>query len=368
MCSHENPDFLREQIVTYLGNKRALFGFIGGVLKQVKGELALDKISICDMFTGSGAAARFFKAHSSRLVVNDLEDYAVVLAECYLSNRETVPFKRIERAREDLKKHLMQHGLEPGFISRLYAPRDDKNIQKGERVFFTTRNANYIDLARRYIDTLDEDIKCYLLAPLIYEASVKNNTSGVFKGFYKNSKTGIGQYGGNGRNALSRICADIDIPMPVFSNYSCATDIFKMDANALAESLDEVDLMYLDPPYNQHPYGSNYFMLNLVCNYKEPENISRVSGIPKDWNRSKYNRPSLAKDTLFDLCRKARCRYLLLSFNSDGFIAKDEMEKMLSELGRVKTFEQRYNTYKASRNLDTRDTHVNEYLYLIKKC
>ena len=40
-----------------------------------------------------------------------------------------------------------------------------------------------------------------------------------------------------------------------------------------------LDLVYLDPPYNQHPYGSNYFMLNVIAN-NQTTKISKVSGIP----------------------------------------------------------------------------------------
>ena len=366
MLNKENPDFLSDQLVTYLGNKRALVGFIGQTLETVKAELGKEKLNICDIFTGSGATARFFKAHSHKLIVNDLENYVEALSKCYLTNKEDVPFARLEDEMKKLKSHL-EKDLHPGFISRLYAPKDDENITKGERVFFTTRNANYIDTARQYMENMDESIRHFFIAPLIFEASVKNNTSGVFKGFYKNSHTGIGQFGGNGRNALSRIMADIDIPMPIFSNFSCDVEIFKEDANILAENLPTVDLMYLDPPYNQHPYGSNYFMLNLVCDYKCPQAVSRVSGIPTDWNRSDYNREKTARDTLYDLCRKAKAKYLLISFNSEGFISKNEMEEMLSEIGEVRTFQQRYNAYKASRNLYGRDVHINEYLYLIKK-
>ena len=32
----------------------------------------------------------------------------------------------------------------------------------------------------------------------------------------------------------------------------------------------DLDLAYFDPPYNQHPYGSNYFMLNLLVHYRRP--------------------------------------------------------------------------------------------------
>ena len=63
----------------------------------------------------------------------------------------------------------------------------------------------------------------------------------------------IGQFGGNGRNALQRIMADIELKYPVFSNFSCPVHIYRQDVSKLPPRLPHVDLAYLDPPYNQHP-------------------------------------------------------------------------------------------------------------------
>jgi adenine-specific DNA-methyltransferase len=43
-----------------------------------------------------------------------------------------------------------------GFISELYAPKDDKNIKADERVFYTSRNAMYIDTVRQIIGKLPQ--------------------------------------------------------------------------------------------------------------------------------------------------------------------------------------------------------------------
>jgi adenine-specific DNA-methyltransferase len=249
----------------------------------------------------------------------------------------------------------------------MYAPNDEKNIQAGERCFFTPRNARYIDTACQLIAKLPANIRHYFIAPLITEVSVKNNTSGVFKGFYKNSNSGIGQYGGNGRDAISRIMRDIALPFPVFSRFSCPTHIYCEDSNTLAEQLPSMDLVYMDPPYNQHPYGSNYFMLNLVNEYKRPIEVSDVSGIPTNWKRSAYNKPQAAFNALSHLCHTLDTRFLLISFNSEGFIAKDQMLTMLSSIGTTKIIEKQYNTFRGSRNLRARDLHVKEYLFLVDK-
>ncbi len=363
----EKPEYLSEQIITYIGNKRALLDFIGVAVSEVKHDLKKDKLDIVDFFSGSGIVSRYMKQHADKLYVNDLEKYAETINKCYLTNEEEVDKKTLDKYYNSIKDKLDNEPLKSGFISELYSPKDDQDIKKDERVFYTVRNANYIDTARQLIEEIPEPYRTFLLAPLIYEASVHNNTSGVFKGFYKNSKTGIGQYGGNGRNALQRILSDIEIKKPIFSNFSCDVFISREDANELVNELPEVDLAYMDPPYNQHPYGSNYFMLNLIDTYEKPTDISKVSGIPKGWNKSDYNSKKTAKESMRKLCENVKAKYLLISFNDEGFISKDDMVDLLSDIGEVKVFDKEYNTFRGSRNLSGRDIHVKEYLYLVKK-
>jgi len=131
--------------------------------------------------------------------------------------------------------------------------------------------------------------------------------------------------------------------------------------------MGDLDLAYFDPPYNQHPYGSNYFMLNLIVNYEEPQEISDVSGIPVDWKRSAYNIRRKALDQLNDLVSVTPARFLLVSFNDEGFISPDEMRQTLSAQGDVREMQLKYNTFRGSRNLADRSTHVTEHLFLVKR-
>ncbi len=363
----ENQKYLTEQIITYLGNKRSLLSFIGMAVDDIRRELGREKLDIADLFSGSGVVSRYFKGHARTLYVNDLEQYCQRINRCYLTNADSVDHCLLDRYFQRVRTVLEQEPLRAGFITRMYSPEDDASIKAGERVFYTTRNAMYIDTARQLLEEIPEPYQTFLLAPLLYEASVHNNTSGVFKGFYKNSKTGIGQYGGDGRNALTRILGDIQLKKPVFSRFSCDVHLFQQDANLLAEQLPEVDLAYLDPPYNQHPYGSNYFMLNLIDSYRCPHEVSTVSGIPKAWNKSAYNKKQTAGEAMFDLCSRLKANYLLISFNSEGFISKEEMVSMLEQLGEVKVFDKEHNTFRGSRNLSNREIHVTEYLYLVRK-
>jgi len=139
------------------------------------------------------------------------------------------------------------------------------------------------------------------------------------------------------------------------------------DANVIADCVEAVDVAYIDPPYNQHPYGSNYFMLNLIADYIEPTSISEVSGIPQNWNRSPYNKKALSRDTFSDLAQRIDAKYLLISFNSEGFISLDEMSGLLKKIGKLRILETKYNAFRGSRNLKGRNIHVKEYLYLVEK-
>ena len=358
--------FLTTQILTYLGNKRSLLPFIGGGVERVKRELGRSKITFFDAFSGSGIVSRFMKRHASLIVANDLEPYSEVVNKCYLTNRSTIDFGEFEGVFRDWVAYAASHLVE-GVITRNYAPADDGNIREGERAFYTRRNAVLLDSARAALDaTVPDKYFNLLLAPLLAEASIHANTSGVFKGFYKNRR-GVGEFGGEGKNAVSRICGEIRLQKPVLSEFDCDSIVTRGDANKVAETIPAVDLAYFDPPYNQHPYGSNYFMLNLLVANKPPAGASAVSGIPKDWNRSQYNRRREAEDALFSLLRKTPAKYLLVSYNSEGFIAKERFLAFLNSLGETTPLEIEYNTFRGSRNLRNRPIKVTEYLFLVKR-
>ena len=211
------------------------------------------------------------------------------------------------------------------------------------------------------------------LAPLIYEASVHTNTSGVFKGFYKN-KQGIGQFGGEGKNALQRICGKIDPQFPVFCPNETENIIISADASTvvkdtkIVEQAKGIDITYIDPPYNQHPYGSNYFMLNAIAMCKCPEEISKVSGIPKDWNRSIYNKRVEGVMQLLKDIENVDSKYVLLSYSSEAYLPIKDMVAELAKIGLITNLQEiDYNVFRGSRNLSSRPKKLQEYLITIRK-
>ena len=363
-------EYLTEHLITYLGNKRKLLSFINTGIEKVKKSLNKERLSMWDGFSGSGCVARLFKSHASKLYVSDLESYSDTVNKCYLANRSDIDMSRVVKAIEYLNEHKLDHA-KIGFIEKNYAPKDDNNIQFGERVFFTNKNAKIIDNIRRKIrekyesDPKNNDLVPFLLAPLIVETSIHTNTSGVFKGFHK--KDGIGHFGGAGENALVRIMGEISLKMPIFSADECKTNVYQGDINKVVKKIPEIDVAYFDPPYNQHPYGSNYFMLNIVNNYDDPAIQDGVSGIIQDWNRSQYNKDKTAENSMIDLIENTKAKYIIFSYNDEGIIGINAFKDILCKYGNVECMRQAYHTYRGSRNLQDRDTKVSELLWMLEK-
>ncbi len=365
---NENPDFLTSQIITYIGNKRSLIYDIESQIREICTVLGKERLCTADLFSGSGIVARMMKQYSSEITVNDLENYSYMINDCYLSNKSEFDSKKYDSYREEILRRAEGHKVE-GIISEHYAPKDSGDIKKDERVFYTRENALIIDTYRKLIDEVVDDVpfRKFFLAPLITEASIHVNTSGVFKGFYKDKSTGLGCFGGKGKNALSRIEGTIQLEKPVLSDHECKKNLHQEDTIVISKKLSGLDLVYLDPPYNQHPYGSNYFMLNLILKNRIEASTSRVSGIPSDWNRSLFNRKAHALTSMEETVAALDSKFVIVSYNSEGFISFDEMTSMLEKYGNLKTVSIKYNAFRGSRNLRERPIHVSEYLFVLQK-
>jgi adenine-specific DNA-methyltransferase len=364
----EDPDYLTRQLVTYIGNKRALLSPIQEAVELVCTRLGRDRLRILDAFSGSGVVSRMLKRYADQLVVNDIEDYARVISTCYLTNRSDFPSDRVHTAVDRLNDEVAcRCDPDKGFIEQLYAPHDDDRITAEDRVFYTTENARRLDAYRKLIGLEPAELQPWLLGPLLSAASIHANTAGVFKGFYKDRTTGVGRFGGSGEDALSRIRATISLQAPILSNYESQVTVHQLDANALVAQHGGFHLAYFDPPYNQHPYGSNYFMLNLLVTYEEPQEISKVSGIPTNWRRSRYNVRTESLRQLRELITSVDATFVLLSYNDEGFIPIDQMRHLIEATGTVEEVQIPYTTFRGSRNLHGRSPHVTEHLFLVDK-
>tara|TARA_Y100001958_G_C21222783_1_gene548121 strand:- start:332 stop:1471 length:1140 start_codon:yes stop_codon:yes gene_type:complete len=357
-------NYLSTGLITYIGNKRSLVSEIEKCVIDIKKELKKDKLVSFDGFAGSGVVSRMLKYHSSVLFINDMEEYSNIINQCYLT--EPSEEKRLQIQHYIKELNQLDFNKE-GIICKEYSPKETDNIQNGERAFYTRENALIIDTIRNKIDDYPDEYFNYLISPLLVKASINVNTSGVFKGFHK--KKGIGHFGGkNEDNTTTRITKKIVLDPPLFSDqdHKCKVFFRNQDINTLIPTLGEFDITYLDPPYNQHPYGSNYFMLNIILKNEITGDLSDVSGIPDNWNRSNYNYKKSALKSMKDLLKIIKSKYIILSYNDEGIISKSQMIQLFNELDLgyiLKEIE--YDTYKGCKNLKNRNKKVTEYIWII---
>jgi adenine-specific DNA-methyltransferase len=336
-------DFVKQPMITYIGNKRKLVNTIETIVERLQPQTCVDA------FSGSGVVSRMLLSHSKKLYVNDLELYCQILSDCFLKTPSWAD-------QNDISKHIEEMNTCPdkiGLFTDMYA--------SDTRQFYTPENGRRIDGMLDYIEKyVPNHLKPYCLGPLLIKASIHTNTSGVFKGFHK------GGWGGKGGHARDRITKRIEVECPIWLEKGGEVEVHRQDACEFLKDLPKVDLIYLDPPYNQHPYGSNYFMLNLICTNERPHTVSKVSGIPGDWNKSQYNYKNKIREAMELTLRLAtqKAKHTLVSYNNEGFIKPDEWDEILKSYTYEK-IEIDYSCYKGSRNLKNRSTKVTEYLFII---
>ena len=378
-----NTDYIKNHLIAYIGNKRRLLDLLLEAIASIekKGSTPLDKAGFfIDYFAGSGVVSRLAKELGFSVISNDWEYYAKVINKSFLENSSDILKEfSTEGGLEKILKKLNDRNDTPspedGYISKYYCPSSDEdpNVER-ERMFYTQNNGKLIDNIRSEIeklyidkkDVLSQKKKELLLALLLYQSSLRANTSGVFKGFHKG-------FGGTKGDALSRILANVRLEMPTLSDKTNYCKVFQSNANHLSKKLKnkiKAEIVYLDPPYNQHQYGSNYHMLNTIAKNDKPDISKKFfhngkktdkSGIRKDWTktRSTYCYKQTAIHAFKNLIENINAKYLLVSYSTEGIIDFDEMLNILSTKGKVNIVTTGYTRFRGGKqSLKTKTKNI----------
>jgi adenine-specific DNA-methyltransferase len=409
-------DYLSRQIIPYIGNKRKLLPLIHRAMEQVFPHGFSDK-TFLDPFAGSGIVSRFAKYLGFEVFSNDWELYSYLSCYAFLKINLTdlgdmfAAWGGLDGMLDHLNS-LPPPPSEREFIARYYSPRDDALADyRKERLFYTRENGLIIDKIRNEIERIypftirpdfergasvqssgaddavatapiaapidgandckeDEQAayseKALLLALLIHGAATHTNTSGVFKAYHKG-------FGGFSRDALSRILKPIFLLRPPLWDSHRPQHVCMMNAAVLLEHLGdrEFDIAYLDPPYNQHQYGSNYHLLNTIALWDRVSPGDRETGgkagIRKDWvlTRSDYCYRDSAVYAFTALLKKLKARYIFISYSTEGIISFDVLMKLCAEKGKVELFTDEYVKYRGGRQSIHRLNHNVEFVIII---
>lgn len=363
----------------YIGNKTRLLPFLTGALDLlgVRGTIA------CDPFAGTASVGRALKGRGWRVHSGDVMalSYAFQVARVVLDRTPSLDARLISAARRSggrspeasLRSVLADLSALPpshGFVSEHYSPAGCAAAVHG-RMYFTSENAGRIDAIRERIDRwagdglLDRDREQLLLATLLQAADRVANTTGVYASFVKSWQP----------NAVRSLeLRPVRPGAPPRPEATGCTAFLGAAADLVART-GAVDLLYLDPPYNERQYPGYYHIPELIARgWRDPPALRGKTGlIPDDGLRSEWCRRGRCEQALREVLDRADARHVLLSYNDEGLIPTARVEEVLREAGDPDSYrrlEQAYRRYRSDTDGPSRryrGDRVRERLHYVRR-
>lgn len=340
----------------YIGNKTRLLDFIDESLS----DFGVPKSGIfIDIFSGTASVGRHFKERGYKIISNDFMTYSYYAQYVFIKMNKEPKFSKITSDGIDgVLKILNDCKLrKQGYVFNNYAPSGNKGRQ-----YFSDDNAERIDAIRDRIENWKEkgllsvDEYIYLVYLLIDSADFVANISGTYGAYLKIWRS----------MALKKIHLS---PVDFFDN-KLKNQVFNKDSNILINDI-EGDIMYIDPPYNERQYASNFHVLESLAVWDKQE-LKGKTGL-RDYTNQKSNYCSkhTATDSLNYLIEKANVKYLALSYNNEGIIPKDEIVRILNAKGKCKEYTMDYRRFRTEKDNEHRhykdvNDKVVEHLYVVK--
>lgn len=291
-------------MIKYLGSKRTLVPVLGGIAEAVGAETAVD------LFTGTTRVAQEFKRRGLHVTALDTASYAEVLARCYIeTDARSVDVTRLRSILEELAALPGR----AGYVTRVFC--EDSR-------YFQPHNGQRIDAIREHLADhyAADELLPILLTALLLAADRVDSTTGVQMAYLK-------QWAPRSYNEL-------DLKMPEMLPGSGRS--VRGDALELIETLPPVDLAYLDPPYNQHRYFTNYHVWETLIRWDAPEayGVARKRIDSRDpETKSAFNSRRQMPDALASVISRVRASTVVVSYNNESWVAPETIVAALRDAG-----------------------------------
>jgi len=354
----------------FIGCKENLLDYIEFFIKErdIKGEV------FCDLFAGTASVGKHFKKLGYKIISTDILYFSYVLQKVYIEQNKYPKFYKLIKGlgikplktsslfeNEDLNARSVVRYLDniegrEGFVYKNYSP-EGTNDQKYVRRYFTGENAKRIDAIREKIeewkqtDLINEEEYFYLICSLIEAIPFVSNISGTYGAFLKDWD----------KRAFKRLT----LVAPIIIESKVSHKVFNEDGVALLDKIRKIDILYLDPPYNERQYAPNYHILETVAKWDKPK-IKGVTGLREYANqKSEFCNVGTALKAMEEIVKKENFRHLVLSYNSEGIMPEEEILVLLNKYGKTEILEQDYQRFKSNSKGELKQK-VKEKLYYMK--
>jgi adenine-specific DNA-methyltransferase len=289
-------------VIKYIGSKRTLVPLIASVAER------LPVRSACDLFAGTTRVGQALRRLGLVVHSNDLATYSEVLGRAYIEAED------VDRAPlEAVLRELQALPGRDGWFTEAFCRRSR---------YFQPGNGARIEAVREAIDgySLPPVERALLLTALLLAADRVDSTTGLQMAYLKSWS--------------ARSFNDLELRLPEAVPGPPGT-VTRLDANELAPSLDS-DLVYVDPPYNQHSFFSNYHVWETLMRWDAPETYGvACKRVDCRENRSAYNSRRQAPAAFAELLAAIPARWLLVSVSDEGFHDVSELGTLLAGIGYV---------------------------------
>ncbi len=313
-------------MIKYIGSKRRLVPVLARICEAAGARTALD------LFTGTTRVAQAFKAQGVHVTAVDTARYAEAFARTYIETDAAATDTRSLRA---AIAHLNALPGQPGYVHETFSQ---------QARFFQPQNAARIDAARDCIESEYAGSPLYplLLTSLIEAADRVDSTTGVQMAYVK-------QWAPRSFNPLELRVPEL-LPGPGRAIRGDAVALTRrgigtggvdpiVSTSAVdARELGHFDLAYLDPPYNQHRYFTNYHVWETLVAWDAPEayGVARKRVDARDpETHSPFNSKRTMPDALASVVRSVSCDLLVLSYNNESWLDVSELEAICAESSTV---------------------------------
>ncbi|ONI45251.1 DNA adenine methylase [Candidatus Epulonipiscioides gigas] len=305
----------------YLGNKYKLLDFISEVVDSH----CKDINTIADIFAGTGAVASVFI--DKKVITNDLMYSNYMCHVAWFGNEEFSEDKIIDY----IMYYNNMNTIEKNYMTENFA-----------NTFFSFDDCSKIGFIREDIEKsfisgkINERERALLITSLLYAMDKIANTCGHYDAYRRNAEFG------------KKI--ELSVPQPSKTNQN--NICYNKDANELVCDI-EVDLVYIDPPYNSRQYCDAYHVLENVAKWEKPE----VFGVARKMDRTalKSDYCTIKATKVFeDLIKNIKAKYIVLSYNnmaekgndrSNAKISDDDIMRILEAKGEVQVFSSNYKAF-----------------------
>lgn len=344
--------------MNYIGSKYSLINFLkSSVAKtlELNGETrSPSDMVFADLFAGTGVVSAAFMQDGYSIIANDVQYFSYVMTKHVIENSGNLDEVRCMQLIDELNN---VQGVE-GFIYKNYCYEGTEG-QEFRRMYFTEHNAKKCDGIRLAIEDMrskneiDDNEYFFLLGSLINSMDKYANTASVYGAYLKQIKK-------SAQNEMKLTALPI-------TDTKVQCQIYNDDISELVKHVSG-DILYLDPPYNARQYCTNYHLLETIARYDNPVIYGKTGLREYADQKSVFCIKSQVEKAFAELIKNAQFKYIFLSYNNEGLMSGDAIERIMKKCGKYRYFIQDHRRYKADSAREAKTDKTVEFLHcLVKK-